>query len=74
MPQFTVTLTDEEAAQLRELADHWRVTPEEALRHAAVNGIDMELQIKAHDEAAANPDSRPRPTGPGSDLDDGIPF
>jgi hypothetical protein len=69
MPQdFTVTLTDDEAAQLRELADHWRVTPEEALRRAAVDGIDMELQIKHHDEreAAGLP--------PTSDLDDGIPF
>ena len=69
MPQdFTVTLTDDEAAQLRELADHWRVTPQEALRRAAVNGLDMELQIKAHDEreAAGIP--------PVADLDDGIPF
>ena len=72
MPQFTVTLTDEEAAQLRELADHWRVTPEEALRRAAADGIDMELQIKAHDDEQANP--TPRKPGPGGDLDDGIPF
>jgi len=40
--------TDDEAAQLHELADRWRVTPEEAPR--PVNGIDMELQIKAHDD------------------------
>jgi hypothetical protein len=38
-----------------------------------VDGLDMAMQIKAHDEAAKNP-FRPRKTGPGGDLDDGIPF
>lgn len=69
MPQeFTVTLTDDEAAGLKELADYWRTSPQEALRRAAAEGLDMALQIKAHDEreAAGIPRS--------ADLDDGIPF
>ena len=69
MPQdFTVTLTDEQAAQARELAEHWGVTLDEALRIGAVEGLDMAIQIKAHDErkAAGLP--------PATDLDDGIPF
>jgi hypothetical protein len=66
--EFAVTLTDKEAAQARELAAYWNVTPDEALRRAAVDGLDMALQIKAHDEreAAGIPRS--------NDLDDGIPF
>jgi hypothetical protein len=73
MPQeFTLALTDEQAAQLRELAAYWRVNLEEAFRRAAVDGIDMALQIEAHDEEQANP--RTRQHGPGGDLDDGIPF
>jgi hypothetical protein len=69
MPQdFSVTLTDDEAAGLRELAAYWGESLEEALRRIAGRGIDMELQIKAHDEreAAGIP--------PVADLDDGIPF
>jgi hypothetical protein len=70
MPQeFTVTLTDEEAAALSELAAHWQEKSlAETLRRVAVRGLDMELQIKAHDEreAAGLP--------PVADLDDGIPF
>jgi hypothetical protein len=67
MPQqFTITLTDEEAAGLKELAAYWNGSLEEALRRAAVEGLDMALQIKAHDEqeAAGIPRS--------GDLDDGI--
>jgi hypothetical protein len=67
MPQtFTVTLTGEEAEQVNKLAAYWRVTPDEALHRAAVDGLDMAMQIKAHDEAQGNP-FRPRKTGPGSD-------
>jgi hypothetical protein len=72
--KFTIMLTDDEAAQGNKLAAYWRVTLEEALRRAAVDGLEMAMQIKAHDEAAANPFPRPRNTGPGGDLDDGIPF
>jgi hypothetical protein len=70
--QFTITLTAEEAEQVNKLAAYWRVTPDEALRRAAVDGLDMAMQIKAHDEAHGNP-FRPRKTGL-SDLDDDIPF
>ena len=72
MPQeFTITLTDEEAAQLRELADYWHPSPDEALRRVAVQWIDMELQVKAHDERDKAGLPSTHPTG---DLDDGIPF
>jgi hypothetical protein len=71
--EFTITLTDEEAEQVNKLAAYWRVSLDEALRRAAVDGLDMAMQIKAHDEAAKNP-FRPRKTGPGGDLDYGIPF
>jgi len=65
---FTVTLTGKEAEGLREMAAYWGESLEEALRRIAGRGIDMELQIKAHDErgAAGLP--------PATDLDDGIPF
>lgn len=69
MPQtFTVELTDEQAGQLRELAEYWHITLEEALHRIAGRGIDMELQIKYHDEreAAGLP--------PATDLDDDIPL
>lgn len=69
MPKYlTVELTDEQAGALSELAAWWSESLEEALRRVAVRGIDMELQIKAHDEreAAGIPRSR--------NLDDGIPF
>jgi hypothetical protein len=68
--EFTVTLTEEQAEQVNKLAAYWRVTLEEALRLAAVDGLDMAMQIKAHDEADKNPF---RPRGP-NDLDDDIPF
>jgi hypothetical protein len=68
MATFTVELTGKQAARLKELAAYWRSSPEEELQCIAVNGIEMELQVKAHDEreAAGVPRSR--------DLDDGIPF
>jgi hypothetical protein len=74
MPQqFTVTLTDEQAAGLKELAAYCRASLEETLRRVAVDGLDMALQIKAHDEEQANP-TPPRQYGPSGDLDDDIPF
>jgi hypothetical protein len=65
---FMVTLTGEQAAIALELAKHWGVTPDEAVRLAAVDGLDVAMQIKAHDEreAAGIPRS--------NDLDDDIPF
>jgi hypothetical protein len=69
--QFTITLTAEEAEQVNKLAAYWRVSLEEALRRAAMDGLDMAMQIKAHNEAVGNP-FRPRKTGM-SDLDDDIP-
>jgi hypothetical protein len=68
VPEITITLTDEQAAQLRELADYWSESLQEALRRIAGRGIDLELQIKAHDEreAAGLP--------PTTDLDDDIPL
>jgi hypothetical protein len=74
---FTVTLTDDQAADLSELARHWNHSLEEMLRRIAVDGIDMEMQIKAHDEreAAGEPErENPNRDKPGGDLDDGIPF
>jgi hypothetical protein len=68
MPEFTITLTDEQAEGLRELAGYWRKSFNEALRRVAVEGLDMALQIKAHDEHEAA--GKPRK----SDLDDNIPF
>ena len=65
---FMVELTEEQAAQARELAEHWGVTPDEAVRRAAVDGIDLALQIKHHDEREAA--GLPRT----SDLDDDIPL
>jgi hypothetical protein len=44
---FMIALTDDQAAQARELASHWRVTPDEAVRRAAVEGLDMAMQTKA---------------------------
>ena len=71
---FRVTLTDEQAAQARELAAYWRVTLDEALRLAAVDGLDVAIQIKAHDEreAAGLPDPHAPPSG--TKLDDDLPF
>jgi hypothetical protein len=69
--EFTITLTGEEAEEVNKLAAYWRVSLEEALRRAAVEGLDMAMQIKAHDEAAGNPFRPRRGTG---DLDDDIPF
>jgi hypothetical protein len=71
MPQeITITLTDEQAGQLRELSDHWGVPIEEALRQVASDAIGpalhMALHIKPHDEREAAvllPE-----------YDDGIPF
>jgi dsDNA-binding SOS-regulon protein len=70
--EFTVTLTDEQAEALRQLAAHWRETLEEALRRVVKEGIDIEMMEKANDEQQANP--RPRQYGPSGDLDDDIPF
>jgi hypothetical protein len=72
VPEFTITLTDDEAGQLRELADHWRETLEEALRRVVKEGIDIAMMEKANDEQHAN--STPRQYGPSGDLDDDIPF
>lgn len=73
MPQdFTVTLTDEQAEALRQLAAHWRENLHEALRRVVTTGIDISMMEKANDEEQANP--RPRQIGPSGDLDDDIPF
>ena len=73
--EFTVALTDEQAAQLRELAAHWRESLQETLRRVAVDGLDMALQIKAHDEDEAagrpRPDRRRHTT---NKLDNDIPY
>jgi hypothetical protein len=66
VPEFTITLTDEQAGQLRELVDYWGDSLQEALRRIAMRGIDLELQVKAHDEREA--------AGLPHDQDDGIPF
>jgi hypothetical protein len=73
VPQdFTVTLTDEQAEALRQIADHWRESLEEALRRVVKEGIDIEMMEKANDEQHAN--STSRQYGPSGDLDDDIPF
>ena len=73
MPQtFTITLTDEQAAQLRELADHWRESLQETFRRIVKEGIDMAMMEKANDEQHAS--STPRQYGPSGDLDDDIPL
>jgi hypothetical protein len=69
---FMIALTGEETEQVNKLAAHWRATPDEALRRAAVDGLDMAMQIKAHDEAHGSP-FRTRKPGM-SDLDDDIPI
>ena len=48
------------------------LTPDEALRRAVKEGIDMAMMVKANDEEQANP--HPRQYGPSGDLDDDIPF
>lgn len=70
--QFTVTLTGEQAEELRQLADHWRETLEEALRRVVKEGLDLAMMVKANDDEQTNP--RPRQYGPSGDLDDDIPF
>jgi hypothetical protein len=65
---FMVTLTDEQAAQARELAEHWGVPADEAVRLAAVEGLDVAMQIKASDER------EPAGLPPAADVDDDIPF
>ena len=44
---FMVTLTDEQAEALRQLADHWRESLEEALHRAVKEGIDIAMMEKA---------------------------
>jgi hypothetical protein len=43
------------------------VTPDEAVRRAAVEGLNLAMMVKEHDEEQAK-------AGPSGDLDDGIPF
>jgi hypothetical protein len=63
MPQqLTVTLTDEQAEAMRQLAAHWRETLDETLRRVVKEGIDLAMMEKANDEEQANP--RPRQYGP----------
>jgi hypothetical protein len=71
---FTVALTDEEAGELRELAAYWDYSLEEAMHRVVMDGLDIEMQLKAIG-AGRNmaPPDEPA-TGPGGDLDDGIPF
>jgi hypothetical protein len=71
MPQFTVELTDEQAEALRQLADHWRESPDETLQRIVTTGIDILMSEKANDEHHAE-DMR-RVIGPGG-MDDDIPF
>lgn len=41
MPQiFMVELTDDQADALRQLADHWRESPDETLRRIVADGFD----------------------------------
>jgi hypothetical protein len=68
--EFTVTLTDEQAGEARELAAWWNVTLDEAVRRAAVEGLNIAMMEKANDEHHA----MPRKIGPSGDLDDDIPF
>jgi hypothetical protein len=73
MPQdFTVTLTDEQAEALRQLADHWRETIDGALRRVVTTGIDIAMMEKENDEEQTA-DQSPEALAKG-DLDDGIPF
>jgi hypothetical protein len=70
--EFTVTLTDDEAEAMRQLAAHWRETLEQTLCRVVRQGIDISMMEKANDEEQANP--QPRQYGPSGDLDDDIPF
>ena len=71
MPEFTVTLTDEQEEALRQIAGHWRESLEDALARVVREGFDMAMMEKAHDEHRAE-DMR-RAIGPGG-MDDDIPF
>jgi len=71
MPQFTITLTDEQAEALRQLADHWRESLDDTFARVVREGIDRLMSDKANDEHHAE-DMR-RVIGPGG-MDDDIPF
>jgi hypothetical protein len=71
MPEFTVTLTDEQEKALRQLADHWRESLDDALARVVSEGIDSLMSDKENDERHAE-DMR-RVIGPGG-MDDDIPF
>ncbi len=71
MPQFSITLTDEQEEALRQLADHWRESLEDALARVVREGFDMAMMEKADDEHHTE-DMR-RVIGPGG-MDDDIPF
>jgi len=71
MPQFSITLTDEQAEDLRQLAHHWHESPDEILHRVVTEGIDRLMSEKENDEHHAE-DMR-RVIGPGG-MDDDIPF
>jgi DNA-binding MarR family transcriptional regulator len=71
MPQFRITLTDEQAEALRQLADHWRESLDDALARVVSEGIDSLLSDKENDER--HDEDMRRAIGPGG-MDDDIPF
>ena len=72
MPQiFMVELTDDQADTLRQLADHWRESLDDAFARVVSEGINRLISEKDNDEHHAE-DMR-RVIGPGG-MDDDIPF
>ena len=56
MPQqFTVTLTDDEAAKLAELAAWHDLPPDDIIRRAVSDGLDFAFITMCHDQGRTPP-------------------